>query len=379
MRINEIKRWLVERYFTGARRNAVAILGAPGIGKSTIVAEAGEEIAGREGKTFISDYNDEIGEKILRGEIENPFVFVSLPLIEHSVIDLTGIPRENHDSVIFKPLLFAKVLSKTPGILFLDDFLDVKDEELLSSAYRITLERRIGYTKLNDGVMVVIASNTPEFSSLSRMFPSPLVNRLCIVEAETPKIEEWVKWMENKYGDNWDRRVSAFLYRFSEYFCIPPKEPELIENYPTPRSWTHLAIELMSVSDEKNVDEIAKGYIGKEVGSKFSAFCRVKVPTVEEMIERVEMWKGLTIDQKYLFAVHLGHWISAHSTAKAFEKIRNLLRELMKAEMGRQLTILTVLTVKEEARSLFVSFLTKMAEGEELFKRWLEDYRGISE
>ena len=48
-----------------------------------------------------------------------------------------------------------------------------------------------------------------------------------------------------KYGENWDKRVAAFLLAFRDegYLFNPPHERETLEPYPVPRTWTWLALE----------------------------------------------------------------------------------------------------------------------------------------
>ena len=54
MRISELRNYIVRRYFSEvARRRALLVLGAPGIGKSVSIYEAAEQIAQKLGKKFI--------------------------------------------------------------------------------------------------------------------------------------------------------------------------------------------------------------------------------------------------------------------------------------------------------------------------------------
>jgi hypothetical protein len=56
LRIGQLKDYIVRHYFSqrrSERRYGLLVLGPPGVGKSTSVEEAGREIAGKLGKTFI--------------------------------------------------------------------------------------------------------------------------------------------------------------------------------------------------------------------------------------------------------------------------------------------------------------------------------------
>ncbi len=177
MRIPEIQDYLVDHYHGQNRETAVMMLGPPGIGKSVAGAEGAERIADMVDLPFV-EYSDQKGEMIMNSD-EKYFVYHSLPLVECEPSDLVGIPRDRDNGYVkFKPLLWARVMAENPGILMLDDFLDVQRYDLFSAAYKITLERRAGYLKLSDGVMVVGASNTPEESPLSQMLPAPLAQSI---------------------------------------------------------------------------------------------------------------------------------------------------------------------------------------------------------
>ena len=93
-------------------------------------------------------------------------------------------------------------------------------------------------TAFHKDTLVVAAGNRPEdASSIVRMLHNPLLNRFKIVRISPPTLEEWVEWMNNRYGDDWDKRTYAFLQRFRDegYLLQIPKTAEGLENFPTPR------------------------------------------------------------------------------------------------------------------------------------------------
>jgi hypothetical protein len=353
MRANEVKRFLSELYNAqkGGLRSSVLLLGGPGIGKSTAVREWAEEEAGRMGKKFV-DYSDDLADEILANP-DRYFIFHNLPLVGCEPTDLVGHPRLVDGGVQYFPLKWARVMSKTAGALFLDDFLDTQRMDVMSAAYRITLERRIGYIYLHPDVQVVAASNTPEYSTLSSRMPAPLANRLIIVRQDPPTVAEWAQWMNARYGDGWDRRVLAFLERFrdSGYLFQPGKEAETLEEMPTPRSWSTLAVLLAKGAVE---GEVIGSVIGPEMGEKFVAFLSVSVDP-EELARKPEKWKELNMDAKYIASIMLGTAIEV----KQIDKWLPLLNEISRE--SREWLILSAMAMPHEKRAQF--FLSLVEAG----------------
>jgi len=373
VRIPKIRDFLVQHYFGENRHTAVALLGKPGIGKTTAVEEAAQIIAKRLKLPFVN-YTDQAGEELLQSG-KRAFIYHNIPMVEHEPSDLTGIPKENSGGFVrFRPLLWAKLMSENPGILLLDDFLDVQRDDLFSVAYKITLERRAGYLALDPGVMVVIAANTPDVSTLSRMMPAPLANRLAIFRADSPTLSEWYRWMTWKYGDNWDKRTFAFLSRFEAdgYLCRPPKEGETLTQFPTHRSWTKLALELRNTRN--SIEEVAEAFVGPEVGQKFAAFLRVKVD-IEQLIENPDIWDRQNLDQRYMLCLELATWLS-----RAKEKdLPKVLPVFDKISERRQFPVLVFMCLPQsKLEKLFSVLFKERPELYQLVDKVLEDKRAIS-
>jgi hypothetical protein len=142
------------------------------------------------------------------------------------------------------------------------------------------------------------------------MLHNPLLNRFKIIKISPPSVDEWARWMDSRYGDAWDRRVYVFLKRFESdgYLIKLPKTPEGLEEYPTPRTWTWLSLDLAEGFD--SLEDIC-GLVGEEVGMKFHAFTKLDVD-IEELIKNPEMFGKLELDAKYMSTFMLASWISQH-------------------------------------------------------------------
>lgn len=89
------------------------------MGKSLTAYALSHRLATNLDKQFV-DYDDDIAGEILTNPTDY-FTFIDLRLTECEPSDLTGIPKEIDDSIRYKPLLWARVLSKTSGVLLIDE------------------------------------------------------------------------------------------------------------------------------------------------------------------------------------------------------------------------------------------------------------------
>jgi hypothetical protein len=157
--------------------------------------------------------------------------------------------------------------------------------------------------------------------------------------------------MNGAYGDRWDKRVYGFLRAFESenYLLQVPKRPETLEAYPTPRSWTRLALELAEGFDS---DDDICGLIGYDVGQRFQAFLKVKVD-LEELLKEPEGFLRLGLDGKYMACVLLGSWAEKNmrSVGRAFPLIDAMAGE------SREYLVVTCLSM---SRRGLVEFLRRL-------------------
>ena len=283
-------------------KQSIIILGPPGIGKSESVAQAAERIAGKLNKKFIK-YDDDKYNEIMEHPDEH-FVLVDVRLTEVEPADLMGIPRERNGTMFYIPPSWAKVLSKARGILFLDELTQVQRDDIFAVAHKILLDKTAGFTRFHPDVMVVAAGNTPEDSPIARPLPTSLINRTLVIKADKPSIDEWAKYMEEKYGDKWDKRVYAFLMYQSDKFIEPIDKNELerLDNYATPRTYTMAAVRLAELANAPITQEMLKatlvGLLGPSVGQALFGFITTSID-VENVINNPDKFGKLDIDKKF--------------------------------------------------------------------------------
>ncbi len=304
---------------TPAKRS-VLLLGPPGIGKSVLVKEAAAEIAGASGRILV-EYKRQRLDGIRLEEVYNQpdkyFVFVDLRLTETEPVDLMGRPITisvaGRKQLVYHPPQWAVLLNEVPGILFLDELTNVQRPDVLAAAYKLIQDKAAGFTAFHPDVQVVAAGNSPEESSLANLLPAPLLNRVYRIVVELPRIHQWIRWMSAN-SRNCDEKIFAYLLRFPDDFCRVPREGETLEGYPTPRSYTFLAQDLVKAVetglDRSAIRALCLAALGNEVGEKVFAFWQNPVPSYEEMLDDPAIFNGLGLDQRYIAVVVIGQGLT---------------------------------------------------------------------
>lgn len=351
MKIEETKDCLTDIYKAGG--DSVLLIGSPGIGKSVSIKEAGQQIAQELSREFV-DYDDSRANDILANP-EKYFLYVDFNLNECEPSDLTGIPREDHQGVRYMPFLWALCLSHTPGILLLDELTNVQRLDVITASYKIVLDRRSGFTKFEDGVMVVAAGNSPEESSAANLLPNPIVDRFIIYNVQRPEVDGWMAWMNRTHPDMWDAKTLAYLKYFPDDFLKLPRETESLDNFPTPRSWTKMAL-LLEKINARRWDEMVIGSLGQEAGSRFSAFLKIEVPDIEQLLQNPSMFRDLNIEQRYLTSVLVGGFLKNKFSDPAMGNGRRQESEVEKAlpllevmgDVQRDFVVLSIISCGEQ-------------------------------
>lgn len=334
------------------------LIGPPGIGKTEIVKQLAEEEA--LGKKFID--LREASNTELDKIIENPskyYVYYRI-IAPHVFPEDLGIPRvmnngNGKDYVEFLPPKVLKILSleDVHGVLFIDEITNVQRDDQLSMLYSLILEKEASWIlKLSRNIKIVLAGNPQEWSEITRPLPKPLRNRAVIVNVDPPTVDEWIEYMEKKYGEGWDRIVAAYLKFYPSDFLKPPAESDDFSAFPSPRSWTRLATLLAEHGrDGDFVKEIVYGTLGSEVGARFLALIRTNMDinkTIEELNKNPDAFSGLKINERIL--------VIASIAQRPLTEIANLAKILQYfAEKDREMLIILMLMMDKKKRLEFIS------------------------
>ena len=229
-------------------RISLMIWGAPGVGKSSIVAQAAQQA----GLEFIDIRVSQLAPTDLRG----------LPVPER-LEDGGGISRW------YPPEFLPR---NGFGILFLDE-LNMAAPSMQGVAQQLILDRRVGNYQLPDGWFVWAAGNRKEDRASVFDMPTALANRFAHIEI-SPDVESFKKYA---IAHGVSEQIIAFLsFRPELLHRIDPAQPA----WPSPRSW-FTADRLLKAGLP------ADSAIGAAVSTELSAFIKLfeTLPDVEAILE----------------------------------------------------------------------------------------------
>jgi len=233
-------------------RQPVFLWGAPGVGKSQVVAQAA---AGR-GLELID----------VRAVLLDP-------------VDLRGIPRiDEAGNAVWCPPSF---LPRTGhGVLFLDE-LNAAPPLVQAACYQLILDRKLGEYELPDGWMVVAAGNRDSDRAVTHRMPTALANRLVHLDFE-PDLDDWLRWAEEV---GIDPRIRHFLrFRPKLLHQFDPGRTE--KAFPSPRSWEFASRILGAGAAWSTVRDLLKGAVGESAALECLGFLRMyeRMPDVEQVL-----------------------------------------------------------------------------------------------
>ena len=238
------------------KQRPVFMWGPPGIGKSDIVKQIGEE----QGRNVID---------------------VRLSLWEPT--DIKGIPfyNANLGTMSWAPPLEFPSDPEDTSILFLDE-LNSAAPATQAAAYQLILNRRVGTYALPKGVTIVAAGNRETDKGVTFRMPAPLANRFLHVELRCD-FDDWHVWA---VGNRVHEQVVGYLgFAKQDLYDFDPKSAS--KAFATPRSWMFVSelLEEDDVSDSTLTDLIA-GAVGEGLAVKFMAHRKVakQMPKPEDIL-----------------------------------------------------------------------------------------------
>ena len=355
LRTPEIKSLIIKMYEKLPKPiSSILLLGRAGIGKSEIVYQLAESLANKLNKKLVM-YDDLTANEILQNP-DQYFVVLDLRLSECEPSDFIGIPYRRDSYVEYAPLKYAYVFRKVSGIIFLDEITNITRDDVKSACYKLLLDRMFGFTKINDNVLIIGAGNTSDISSIAQPLPAPLINRCIVILTNPPTIEEWNEYMNAKYSDQWCKRTFAYLMLNQNDFIKDPDAPETFNQYPTPRTWTKLALVLtpkpFEIYTEKEIKSLCCGLLGEEVGLKFFKFLKYQVPSIQDILDKPELYRRLDIDVKAIFVVEFAEYVKRNK-----DKIFKIKGVNVECEPRVKKLIETILSDSEELTLLFIQSL----------------------
>ncbi len=277
---------------------SMLLIGPPGIGKSETVRRVALKLASRYGLQFVDFKGTEKEVEMIDSTPWTYFVYVDFRLTSAEPSDLMGIPDITGKKVTrYKPFGWAYVLSIAPGVLFLDEFTNIGNKDVLSASYQIILDRRSGFTKFNNAVLIVSAGNPPEYArGVAHKLPPPLADRFEIYNTIAPTPEQWISYMNRTYGNEWIKMIGRIVKIMRKKFAPEPKAPAIIEpdeKVPTPRSWTRVSVELYRMYKSLGYDpENMFKKICLEITSRYGSCSSVRKTITSEEDKHLRLIKN---------------------------------------------------------------------------------------
>jgi len=248
VRLSEAKKYIKHHF---KHQRPVMIWGAPGIGKSDLVAGIAEE------------YSNSL------------LIDVRLPLWEPT--DIKGIPYYNSTSNTMEWAPPSELPSKETAdkydivVLFLDE-LNGAAPAVQAAAYQLILNRRVGTYRLPDNVVIVAAGNRETDKGVTYRMPKPLANRFVHYEIRVD-FDDWLNWAA---GKNIHPDVVGYLtFSKSDLYNFDPQSND--RSFATPRSWSFVSETLRDAEDfsDEEVTDMVAGAVGEGTALKFKAHRKV--------------------------------------------------------------------------------------------------------
>jgi hypothetical protein len=238
-------------------RRAVFLWGPPGIGKSDIVKQIGDD-AGRE------------------------VIDVRLALWEPT--DIKGIPYYNADkgTMVWAPPAELPTDPNSTAIIFLDE-LNSAPPAVQAAAYQLILNKRVGTYVLPKGVDIVAAGNRDGDRGVTYRMPAPLANRFVHLEAKVD-FDDWQDWATlNKVHPE---VVGYVGFAKQDLYDYDPKSSS--KAFATPRSWSFVS-DLLGDDDcdTDTLHNLIAGAVGDGLATKFMAHRKVagRMPKASDILD----------------------------------------------------------------------------------------------
>jgi hypothetical protein len=293
--------------------------GPPGIGKSDIVKQMGEEL-----EAHVID---------IRLSLWDPTDIKGIPFFNSTTNKMEWAPpTELPDDIMAAK--YKKI------ILFLDE-MNSAAPAVQAAAYQLVLNRKVGTYRLPDNVLIVAAGNRETDKGVTFRMPAPLANRFVHLEMKV----DWDDYFGWATENRIHRDVVGFLtFSKKDLYDFDPKSAS--RAFATPRSWTFVS-ELL-FDDEEDTDtltDLISGAVGEGLAIKFMAHRKVasKLPDPSDVLNgKVKKMDTKEISAMYSMTVSLCYELkdAADKNDKKFNDKVNCFFEFMMNNFETELVVM---------------------------------------
>ena len=316
-------------------RLPVLITGAPGIGKSDIVAQAARS-AGAD-------------------------LILSHPAVADPT-DAKGLPwvAKDGEQATFLPFgeLAQAIRAERPTVWFLDD-LGQAPPSVQASFMQLLLARRVNGHALPECVSFIAATNRRTDRAGVSGILEPVKSRFAAIVELEPSLDDWCNWA---FAAGIQPELVAFLRFRSDLLCAFTPSADLT-NCPLPRTWAHVSKLLaLGLPDGLQHQAIA-GAVGAGAAVEFAAFLRLyqELPNIDGIL--LDPDKAQIPDQPAtLYAVVTA--LGMRASVKNFSRIARYADRLTDSQHGEFAALLVRDCVRQEKGVMQTASFVKLAGSE---------------
>ena len=264
------------------KQRPIFLWGPPGIGKSDIIKQLGDEL-----DAHVID---------VRLSLWEPTDIKGIPYFDSNDGTMRWAPPSELPSKDF-------AINHKQIILFLDE-MNSAAPAVQAAAYQLILNRRVGTYELPDNVSIVAAGNRETDKGVTYRMPAPLANRFVHLEMKV----DWDDWFEWAINNTVHADVIGYLtFAKKDLYDFDPKSSS--RAFATPRSWSFVS-ELL-VDDDTDTDtltDLTCGAVGEGLAVKFMAYRKIasKLPNPQDILNgKVKKTDNKEISAMYSLTISL--------------------------------------------------------------------------
>mgnify|MGYP001050638099 CR=1 FL=1 len=304
-----------------AVRRPVFMWGPPGVGKSDIIHQLGNEM-------------------------NAAVIDIRLSLWEPT--DIKGIPFYDPASSTMKwgspsELPNEEFAAQYPNVILFLDEMNSAAPSVQAAAYQLILNRRVGQYRLPDNVLIVAAGNRDGDKGVTYRMPAPLANRFMHIEVKVD-FDDWCEWaISNKVHKD---VVGYLTFSKGDLYDFDPKSGS--RAFATPRSWSFVSELLYSKASDDVLLDLVAGTVGEGLALKFSAHRKIasKLPNPYDVLSgKIEKTDCTELSVQCSLAVGMCYEMA--ELMKKGEQIEPYFNNFIKFMMENFETEVTVMAVKQ--------------------------------